>query len=239
MKKITTTQIEQLFAFTRQHYVEHYDLQCELVDHLANGIEQQWERIPAMHFDEALQVEFKKFGVFGFMDVVDKKQRAMEKRYLKIIWQHMLSFFKSARVLVLILTVALLYQFVTTVSYASQIIYWFCLVYLVLYFVLTLNRTYRLKKKRQQSGNKTWLFEEQLHNYGMWSSLSFIPYYTLVSTLRYDSNLNDLPLPLLLAVLTFLVLVACLCYIMYVEIPAKATQYLKETYPEYKLVSND
>lgn len=41
--KINTSQIDQLFIFTRQHYVEYYDLQSELADHLANAIEEQWK----------------------------------------------------------------------------------------------------------------------------------------------------------------------------------------------------
>jgi hypothetical protein len=52
--------------------VEWYDLQTELVDHLANAIEQQWQENPKILFEDALQMEFKKFGVFGFMDVVEK-----------------------------------------------------------------------------------------------------------------------------------------------------------------------
>ena len=40
--KLTKEQIQQLYKFTRQHYVEYYDVQTELVDHLANDIEQIW-----------------------------------------------------------------------------------------------------------------------------------------------------------------------------------------------------
>ena len=71
--KLTSSQIDHLFTFTRQHSVEWYDLQSELVDHIANAIETQWQENPNRSFDEALQLEFKKFGVFGFMDVVEKK----------------------------------------------------------------------------------------------------------------------------------------------------------------------
>jgi hypothetical protein len=46
--KLSSTQIEKLYAFTRQHYVEYYDLQTELVDHLANAIEAQWEENPGL-----------------------------------------------------------------------------------------------------------------------------------------------------------------------------------------------
>jgi hypothetical protein len=42
------------------------------VDHLANAIETM-ARKPKLSFNEALNKEFK-FGVFGFMDVVEKRQ---------------------------------------------------------------------------------------------------------------------------------------------------------------------
>ncbi len=38
MFKLSENQIQQLYKFTEQHYVEWYDVQTELVDHLANGI---------------------------------------------------------------------------------------------------------------------------------------------------------------------------------------------------------
>ena len=37
--KLNEQNIDNLYKFTRQHYVEHYDVQTELVDHLANDIE--------------------------------------------------------------------------------------------------------------------------------------------------------------------------------------------------------
>lgn len=52
--KIKSIQIERLYQFTRQHYVEWYDLQTELVDHLANAIEQQWQENPNISFEDAL-----------------------------------------------------------------------------------------------------------------------------------------------------------------------------------------
>ena len=61
--KLSPEQIERLYQFTRQHYVEYYDLQTELVDHLANAIEEQWTANPKLSFEQALQVEFKKFGI--------------------------------------------------------------------------------------------------------------------------------------------------------------------------------
>ena len=90
---LTPSQINQLYLFTRQHYVEYYDLQSELVDHLANAIEAQIELSPKLTFDEALQIEFKKFGVFGFMDVLYKRRAVLNKKYYKIVWQYFKDFF--------------------------------------------------------------------------------------------------------------------------------------------------
>ena len=88
--KLTPEQIDRLYQFTRQHYVEYYDLQTELVDHLANSIEAQWQESSKISFEEALQKEFKKFGVFGFMDVVEKRQAALNRKYNGIILRHFL-----------------------------------------------------------------------------------------------------------------------------------------------------
>ena len=107
MRKTTSEEIEQLYQFTRQHYVEFYDVQTELVDHLASSMEQNWEKEPELSFEENLQREFKKFGVFGFMDVVDKKIRAMEKRYFRIIGKEMKLQLQDPKVL-LVFTVILL-----------------------------------------------------------------------------------------------------------------------------------
>jgi hypothetical protein len=94
MKKISSEQTEMLYAFTRKHFVEYYDLQTELVDHLANAIEAKWEQHPGIAFEAALQQEFKKFGIFGFMDVVEQRQGALTKKYNKLIWSYFRQFFK-------------------------------------------------------------------------------------------------------------------------------------------------
>ena len=41
--ELTKNQIDELYKFTRKHYVYHYDVQSELVDHLANDIENIWQ----------------------------------------------------------------------------------------------------------------------------------------------------------------------------------------------------
>ncbi|WP_226789031.1 hypothetical protein [Polaribacter porphyrae] len=85
--KLTSIQIKALYKFTKKHYVYHYDVQTELVDHLANDIEEIWAENSKISFEQARDKSFKKFGIFGFMDVIEAKQKQMNKRYWKIIWR--------------------------------------------------------------------------------------------------------------------------------------------------------
>jgi hypothetical protein len=60
--------------------VEWYDLQSELVDHLANAIETQWQENPKLSFNEALNKEFRS-SAFCFMDVVENVVTVLSKKY--------------------------------------------------------------------------------------------------------------------------------------------------------------
>ena len=74
--KIAASQIEDLYAFTRAHFVEWYDLQTELVDHLANDIEAIWQEQPTLSYTEARDFSFKNlvFLVLWMLLKTAKKQ---------------------------------------------------------------------------------------------------------------------------------------------------------------------
>ena len=106
--ELTKNQIDELYKFTRKHYVYHYDVQSELVDHLANDIENIWQETPNLSFEQARDKSFKKFGIFGFMDVVEKKQSQMTKKYYKIIFKFAKEWFRLPKI---VLTLAMIYGF--------------------------------------------------------------------------------------------------------------------------------
>jgi hypothetical protein len=120
--KLNQEQIESLYQFTRQHYVEWYDLQTELVDHLANAIENQWQQNPKLSFEDALQIEFKKFGVFGFMDVVEKRQASLNKKYNKIVWNHFKEFFTIPKIFASLTFIGLLFYVLNLNFYQREIL---------------------------------------------------------------------------------------------------------------------
>lgn len=108
--ELTKKQIQELYEFTRKNSVAYYDVQTELVDHLANDIEQIWEEEPNLSFKEARDKSFKKFGVHGFSDVVSEKVGQMNKKYWKIIFRFVKEWFKLPKI---ILTTTVLFIFYT------------------------------------------------------------------------------------------------------------------------------
>lgn len=231
--KLTTEQIDQLFLFTRQHYVEWYDLQSELVDHLANAIETDWEQNPTLSFDAALQKEFKKFGVFGFMEVVEKRQAALSKKYNHIVWQHFKDFFSIPKI---ILTVALTLALFTILQWSAAreyILFGFYTVLIVGMFY-EIYKGYQTRKNKKQSGEKRWLFEEIISQYGNFAGIIILPFNMMTQLFNHSDRLfsNDY---WTLGLSFFLVSLSLFFYIIFKIIPSKAESYLLATYPEYKL----
>ncbi|WP_084203406.1 hypothetical protein [Psychroserpens damuponensis] len=227
---ISQEQIQDLYAFTRQHFVEHYDLQTELVDHLANDIETIWVEQPSLSYLEARDKAFKKFGIFGFMDVVSQRQKAMGKRYNMYLWQE---FKKWVTFPKLLITLTIYFGFYTMLSFGiafyvlvgtySIIAIW------SIYKSIQLNRQFKLRKKKS---NKKWMLEEIIFKQAGVSGLllmSQFPSLHQFSDMMLSSN-SMLSLVSLCATLFVLWM-----YISFELLPNKAEDLLNETYPEFSL----
>lgn len=98
-RKITPEETEELFRFCHKHYVYHYDLQIELVDHLASAIEEQWENNPDLAFDTALRSSFGKFGITGFSKIKEQKRKELTRNYNRMLWQYFVEFYRWPKML--------------------------------------------------------------------------------------------------------------------------------------------
>jgi len=231
--KLSALQIEQLYAFTRQHFVEYYDLQSELVDHLAHAIEAESAKNPALSFDEILQSEFKKFGIFGFMEVVENRQKALTRRYHKIVWKHFIEFFRLPKIAIVAVSFTIVFVGLKYIRKAPEI-------YAILFGILTIVLIGKFivdnyRRKRRQSGEKRWLFEEIISGYGSIASCFIVPI-QLLSTLSRNSEVMLSTDFSLYGFSALLIAYAVFCYIITVIIPSKAKEYLVQTYPEYALM---
>lgn len=228
--KLSVEQIERLYAFTRQHYVEYYDLQTELVDHLANAIEEQWEENPKLSFEEALQVEFRKFGVFGFMDVVNKRTWTLKRKYNKLVFNELKTFFSIPKIIGTVSAIGIVYYLLKLFQedmIAIQAIF----IWLLVLFFLGLGVISRKNKKKNLQSGKKWLLKEIIFGYSSFAGLTNIPIQLVFHfTGKHYHNWT-------LALFSFLlILLSLTMYIFLVLIPSRAEEYLKETYPEYEMV---
>ncbi|SHM08078.1 hypothetical protein [Flavobacterium xanthum] len=231
--KLTSQQIDHLFTFTRQHYVEWYDLQSELVDHIANAIETQWQENPNRSFDEALQLEFKKFGVFGFMDVVEKRQAVLGKKYNGLVWQHFKDFFGIPKIILTIAMTLVLYSILKISAYSAWIFVGLSLI-VVGFTFYELFKNNKNNKRKKQTQEKRWLFEEIINQYGSFSGAIIFPFNVFVSVFNHSEKYLG-NYYWMMGLSFFLVVVILLLFIIFKIIPAKAEEYLQTTYPEYKL----
>jgi len=231
--KLTTEQVARLYQFTRQHFVEWYDLQTELVDHLDNSIETQWQENPKIDFEDALKVEFKKFGVFGFMDVVEKRQATLGKKYNRLIWKHFKEFFTIPKIFLTTVLVLSLFLFFKLVYSYEIVVIAMAAIFVMMIPALIFERK-KLKKRAEKTGKK-WMFEEIISGYGSFSAIFLLPLHVF----NFFSNRN-VAIPndyVLFGISLFLICLVLSCYIIVKIIPSKAGEYLKETYPEYELVN--
>ena len=228
--KLTLEQIDRLYQFTRKHYVEWYDLQTELVDHLANSIEAQWQENPKISFEDALQVEFKKFGVFGFMTVVEERQVALGKKYNKLVWQHFKSFFTIPKIIGTATVFAILIQLLLKFEQAYLVII-SIFVLTTLFFWIGIIKMSRKNKKEAKLSGKKWLYKDII--FGLGSFTGFIPL-----PLQFGLRIQETAQYGIISATIISTTVVCfflLGYIILKTIPSKAQDYLKETYPEYAL----
>lgn len=100
---LTEEQIQHLYKFCVRHYVRYYDVQVELVDHLANSIEERMAANPTCSFERALNDVYRGFGIMGFSKVVFERTSAESKKYNTRNFQIFKSYFTVPKIVLTLL----------------------------------------------------------------------------------------------------------------------------------------
>lgn len=229
--KLNEQQIDRLYQFTRQHFVEWYDLQSELVDHLANSIEDRWKENPKLTFEEALQLEFKKFGIFGFMDVVEERQKFLGKKYARIIWKYYKEFFRLPKILLTLGAMYALY-ILSEALQDTQILYLCVLGIIGVVSSFEIYKVTKAQRLREKATGKKWLFEQTASIFDIYP-ITFLPVQIVnLSGAFGDENWNR-GTAIFGAVI--LVLFALLLYVQWKVVHKKMSEEMGRIYPEYEI----
>lgn len=233
--KLTDIHIQELYTFTRQHFVEHYDVQTELVDHLANDIEAILAEKPTLSFEEARDISFKKFGVFGFMHVVEAKQKQMNKRYRKILWRFFSEWFTMPQLLTTVAIFAALFV-ILQLPYSGYILLAILFVFVVV-DLKSQQKSWKKAKQKKKNNEKVFLLEAMIgQTKNGLSGLLFLNVLQIYTTV--EVSFNHLATHWLLLISASLTVLSLFFYTLFYVIPKKSKRLLQETYPEYKLAKS-
>ncbi len=229
MTKLTENHIEKIYLFVQQHFVEWYDVQVELVDHLANGIEQQWLINNSVPFEEALRIEFKKFGVFGFQDLVEQKIKALNIIYRKEIWSCFKGCFVFPKAILIFFSVWFLCTLLNSIPEKMYVLIPLFVLLNVAYFYQIINLK-RLIRHRKVKTGKQWLFDTSIIEMGGLGIIfnNMVHIHLFVSEDNWSSTIN------LLAAIA-IVLFVLLFYVSTKTVPEKFKANFIKQYPEYNL----
>ena len=184
--ELTEQQINELFTFCKKHYVQYYDVQIELVDHLANAIEDKMNEDKNISFDNALHKVYKSFGITGFSKIVAAKEKAVGKQCQKLRWKLYGSYFTPPK---LALTVCIFISFfvMKKIIFKDYLLYGlFTLSILLLVFEITQS----VKSRKLFKKNTKPLLMVQLYPQMFFSFLFFNVFAQvklLYKTLAYDA----------------------------------------------------
>jgi hypothetical protein len=229
-RKLTSEQIEKLFGFCCEHYVNQYDLQIELVDHMASSIEEQWDDDPKLPFQEALNKTFGKFGIFGFSKIKVRKEKELRRKYSRLLFQYLIDFYKWPKALLtLTLTIILFMIFrltndVQTVTVALSI---FICISVVGYHVYFYEKFFEIKT----SPKKSFLILDYMKSRQIMVSVMYQLSWFIGKIISDLSHINHPEIEFAFAF--FMVGFILLLYIYFFVVPQKIREHFTEQFPQF------
>lgn len=229
MKQVNQEQIQRLYQFTREHFVEFYDLQSELVDHLANDIENQWQKKPELEFEQALKNAFGRFGVFGFDDVMQKRHAALQKMYWNELWKFTKEYYRIPKIILTITSVFFLYKIMMAINS----------VYFIVPFILAeivfLYKAYRKVARYKIQGHPDKQFIIQQNLKAFYSTTGMLVVTTQFNVLLQLAINFNIPLQIIFIAFSIItVLFFISLHALYFELPAFMERRINEHFPQLK-----
>jgi len=233
-RTITPEETEKLFAFCRQRFVYHYDLQVELVDHLGSSIEQQWNENPEIPFNTALLNTYKKFGISGFSKIKVQKQKELARKYNRLLWKFFLEFYRWPKILMTLAGTMVLF---TLLRMANNIAW----VFVPYFAILVLAGLYyyffeapKQLKIKAVPGKKFMLLDRinQIQMGVILLSQTPLSMFN-ISRFVYVHSINQ---PWVLLLISFLIIsLNIILYAQFFYVPEKIKEHFKEQFPEFAL----
>ncbi|GAB5552985.1 MAG: hypothetical protein Sapg2KO_25760 [Saprospiraceae bacterium] len=107
---LNKAEIRYLFQFLNRKGVKYLDVKVELVDHLAEGLEECWRKQPGLPIELAANEVYETFGIFGFGKMIEQKRQLLFKATIKKLHLDILSRLQAPQIAIaLLLTLLMTY----------------------------------------------------------------------------------------------------------------------------------
>ena len=140
-RTITPQETEELFKVCKNYGVYFYDVQIELVDHLASFIEEQWVKNPELNFQSTMKNAVSIFGKSNFTEFALQKEKEVNRKYNRLLWNYLVEFYRWPKILITIafsLGLFILFEIfnqteIMTLAYSGLVLFSY-VIYLLLIF---------------------------------------------------------------------------------------------------------
>lgn len=231
-KKLTEEQVTKLFAFCHKNEIYAYDLQIEIVDHLASSIEEQWQGNPELSFGWALKNALGKFGKTGLKKLEYKLRRQLKQNFNRILFNYLLEYFRWPK---LVITAAVFLSIFTLLQFTNNNfrILLFISIPVSLYSIYYHFFIFPKKLDINITNNKNFELIDYLKNINARiGSVAQLPFILLIASNDVSSrSSNTIKMEILIAFL-FSLLLAFL-YGHFFFLPQKIREYFYKNYSEF------
>lgn len=231
-KKLTEEQVKKLFAYCLKNEIYEYDLQIEIVDHLASSIEDQWFNDPELSFGWALKNAMDKFGKNGLQKLERKLKKQLRHNFNLILWRYFLEYFRLPKILITLILFSAIFTVLRLVQNNFQVIF---LMTIPISFSTIYYYFFYFPKKIDinPADNKTFVLLDYLKNInakvGSLVQAPFLVYmFSFGTHLRYSNAVWE---ELIISAIFALLLV--LSYGHFFFLPQKIREYFFKNYSEY------
>lgn len=229
-RKLSPEQIGDLHEFCYCHSVWHYDVQVELVDHLATTIEDLWKNNPGIPFDKAMRQVGNQFGgVLAFATIRQEKEKALRKKYRRLLLQFVADYYKFPKIIVTILLTLSFYS----ALFFSENDQWIIIPLVVVFYSFLVFYSLYYKPRYVQTKTKkgyAFMLNEISMNgllYKLGTGFSGISISLISHAKTHFSTTGSLVFSVLISF--FLVLIYGDCFF----VPKKIREHLQEQFPQF------
>lgn len=230
-RTITPEETEELFNLCEKYGVFFYDVQIELVDHMASLIEEQWEKDPEISFQQGLKNAVLSFGKSNFTKVTREKEKEVNRKYNLLLWKYFIEFYKWPKLLITIvftLGLLLFFEFFNQTK-TIMLIYWGLVMVGFAFYLIRIFPKYKIKGK---SGELFLLAARQ--SQVMYISIILLQLPLITNNVFKLNEIDSINNVFILAAISFfIVFFSILLYDNTFLLSKKIKEHFEEQFPEF------